>query len=390
MAALAPTVAETLTIKTGTDGSSLQILCVNDEEHPIHIKNEHFEGHVLVRVQNFRGVVPEGGRKIATVPYFEGRKRLMSFQFQGKFAKEWNGEDLIWSQDWDQPLSAPKMIGLFTKFWSMSDPGSYSEINSPTPYMRSYILTAMCTITSWKSTGELIEPFRPILVENVNGLLPENVLTKRTNPDPKTLLAAQMSAVSLGAPASGPGTPAVVDEPEEEPTLTAEEIAAAQNEVATPVSPTNAVPEQKRYFLRRPTNSQPTPAQLQAALAKEIKLIEKIQGGGEDTVKDRRKFFASEENRKEIVFRPDTVYGFEVFNPYFDPNEFKIKIPALTIDLGKVTNGQPMRLTLMNKEGTIKFFVVEVSVTQPEEVPASVSGEKTTTLGRLGSFFNKK
>ena len=42
------------------------------------------------------------------------------------------------------------------------------------------------------------------------------------------------------------------------------------------------------------------------------------------SVKDRRKYFAVKENRERAVFVPSLVYGFEVFNPYFDPNSFKV------------------------------------------------------------------
>ncbi|KAI9337927.1 hypothetical protein BDR26DRAFT_863307 [Obelidium mucronatum] len=386
-------VAETLTVKVGASATRLQIACPNDEENPIHIKNDHFEGDVLVRVKNFRGVVPDDSKVIATVPYFEGRKRLMSFQFQGRFAKEWTGDDLVWSQDWDLPLAAPKMIGLFQKFYQMTDAGSYSDINAEKPYMRSYVVTAMCTITSWKPVvppGEIDEePFRPMLVENVNGLLAADVLSKRTNPESKIPLTSQLSNLSFSVPPSGPGTPVISDEPEEMSELgpTAEEIAAAS--AGGPATPE---PTRSSSFFRRNTNSQPTPAQLQQALAKEIKLIEKIQQGGEESVKDRRKYFSLEENRKDTIFKPELVYGFEVFNPFFDPNEFKIKIPGITIDLSKVTNGQPMRLRLMSKDGSTVFFTVEVSVAQPEApVPGSVAAEEKEkgTLGKLWGRFSK-
>ncbi|KAJ3027833.1 UNVERIFIED_CONTAM: hypothetical protein HDU68_003034 [Siphonaria sp. JEL0065] len=365
-----------------------QLACPNDEDNPIHIKNEHFEGDVLVRVKNFSGIVPEDARRIPTCDYFDGRKRLMSFQFQGRFSKEWSADDLVWSQDWDQPLSAPKMIGLFTKFYSMTDPGSFSDISNTTPYMRSYLVTAMCTISSWRPVvppGESDdEPFRPMLIENVNGLLPDDVLSKRQNPDSKIPLASQLSNLAISAPPSGPGTPVITDEPEETSELgpTAEEIAAATAGTSTPE------PARASSFFRRNTNSQPTPAQLQQALAKEIKLIEKIQLGGEDSVKERRKYFAVEENRKDTIFRSDLIYGCEVFNPYFNPNEFNIKIPGITIDLLKVTNGQPMRLRLMSKDGATVFFTVEVSVSPPEPaVPGSVA--EKGSLSKLWERFSK-
>jgi hypothetical protein len=62
----------------------------------------------------------------------------------------------------------------------------------------------------------------------------------------------------------------------------------------------------------------------EAAPTRDWKLIARAKKGGEEAVKDRRKFFSDEENRREAIFHPSKVYGFEVFNPYFDPNTFKV------------------------------------------------------------------
>ncbi|KAI8616153.1 hypothetical protein BC830DRAFT_1119280 [Chytriomyces sp. MP71] len=394
--------AETLTIKIGPSPSKLIVCNPNDEENPIHVKNAEFEGDVLIRVANFRGVVPDDAPgPISTIPYFEGRSRKMSFQFQGRFAREWTADDLVWSQDWDAPLAAPTMIGLFTKFWKMTDPGSFSEINSPTPFMRSYVATAMCSITSWKPVSDVgDEPFRPVLVEDINGLLSQNAIIKARNAP----LTTQLSALSVSSvPNSGPastvnsesGFPgSVINGAEttggEVSEVTGGDAVAAENMVAEMVAQEqgSALPAQtiasKFSFPKRVSPQQKEQQQKQLQAEKESKLIEKVMKGGEDSVKDRRKFFAIDENRKETVFKPDTVYGFEVFNPYFDPNEFKIKIPGVSIDLHKVTNGQPMRLRLMSKDGQTVFFVVEVSAQPPP--PAA---EGTTTSSRLGGMFNR-
>ncbi|KAJ3139400.1 hypothetical protein HK100_011675 [Physocladia obscura] len=380
------TLAETLQIRVGSGAENDWQLCVpNDEDAPVRVANAHFTGAVLVRVNNFRGRVPDGHTRLTSSPYFDGRKRLMSLQFQARFSKQWSAEDLIWSQDWDQPLNAPKMIGLFTSFWKLQDPGSFSEINSATPYMRSYVVTAMCTLTSWRPAipdpndeDDEPEPFRPMLVENVNGLLPNDVITRRAKDSFQAPLAPQLSNLSLlDSNSSRPGTPNAQS-------IDANSVTDAGGATSEDYPAEAAKQNQQRFMFRRPTNSnQPTPTQQQLAIAKEIKMIEKIQAGGDDSVKDRRRYFAVEENRKETIFKPDTVYGFEVFNPYFDPNEFKIKIPAITIDLHKVTNGQPMRMRLMTKDGSTVFFSVEVSISPGED---TVADQSRLGIGNLWGF----
>jgi hypothetical protein len=41
------------------------------------------------------------------------------------------------------------------------------------------------------------------------------------------------------------------------------------------------------------------------------RMLERLSKGGEESVKDRRKYFAVQENRKNTIFEPDTVYGME-------------------------------------------------------------------------------
>ncbi|KAJ3202947.1 hypothetical protein HDU82_006953 [Entophlyctis luteolus] len=396
-------VAESLRIRIGPSPAKMELCTPNDEDSP---------GDILIRINNFRGVVPPGCPRIPTTPYFNGRKRLMSFQFQGRFTKEWSADDLIWSQDWDQPLNSPKMIGLFTTFWKMTDPGSYSEINNPTPYMRSYVVTGMCTLTAWRpSSGrgeeddDEPELFRPILIEDVNRLLPSDALTKRTSAAaalkiPPSVLSSQLSGLTLENPPSGPGTPTVSSDPVVVDADDAENVDSNDSVADDGPVQSNSSGKQvggtSRNLFRKVTNMQSSGLdQKQLALAKEIKLIEKMMGGGEDSVKERRKYFGVEENRKETIFRPDMIYGFEVFNPYFDPNEFKIKIPAITIDLVKVTNAQPMRMRLMSKDGRTVFFVVEVSVSPQMEDETSVSfvstsdGTASSTLSKLWGRLTK-
>ncbi|KAJ3108482.1 hypothetical protein HDU97_001189 [Phlyctochytrium planicorne] len=334
----------TLTIKVGSTVDTLQICNPNDEDRPIRISNPEFEGQVLVRVNNFHGVVPPGCRPIPTSPYFEGHRRKMSFQFQGKFERAYTADDLIWSTDWDFPINVPKLMGLFTRFYSMIDPGSFNDLKSDTPYMRSYVTTAMCTIQAWPIRRPHDTEFRPILVEDINFLLP---------PDPTMHphMHAHMPPTHHVPP------------PPSQPISPRESTTSLETSVSN-LSISHPPPPRKSSLSPSPGTAPPPPRGSSLAAppdTRDWKQINKLRGGGEEAVKERRKYFSSEENRRMTVFQPGFVYGFEVFNPYFDPNTFKIKIPGVTLDMFKVGNGQPMRTRLMTKDGKVVFFVVEVS-----------------------------
>ncbi|KAI9324166.1 hypothetical protein DFJ73DRAFT_966528 [Zopfochytrium polystomum] len=322
--------AATLRIRVGTSIDSMVVCNPNDEAHPIRIQSDSFDGYFLIRVHNFQGVVPDGATRIPTCKYFEGHRRLMSVQFQGRFKQPWTANDLVWSNDWEQPLKVPKMMGLFTKFLSVTDPGSFSDLKIDTPYMRSFAVTAMCTIAAWNPTAQdpKDEPFRLTLTEDVTTLLP--------SPDGPSIPSRGSSSASLTSEMSSVS------------------LSDAPAAAAAP-KPTKRIVPPRGASLAAAAASEPEEP------TRDWKLIEKVKKGGEDGVTARRKFFASEANRKEAIFHPSKVYGFEVFNPYFDPNTFKTKIPAVTIDMKKMMRGQPLRTRLMTGDGRTVFLIVELS-----------------------------
>ncbi|KAI9358641.1 hypothetical protein DFJ73DRAFT_819205 [Zopfochytrium polystomum] len=323
--------AATLRIRVGTSVDSLVVCNPNDEARPVRILSEHFDGYFLIRIKNFQGVVPEGEPRIPNCSYFEGRRRLMSVQFQGSFTQPWTANDLVWSNDWEQPLNVPKVMSLFTKFMSVTDPGSYSDLKIDRPYMRSYVVTAMCTLSAWSPVSEdpMNEPFRVNITEDASSLYPTangpRATSRANSLASVSSTTSNLVSVSLSDSAAKPGRRIV---PPRGASLAASAAAAAE-------------PEEP---------------------ARDWKLIEKAKKGGEEGVAARRKFFASEVNRREAIFHPSQVYGFEVFNPYFDPNSFKTKIPGgVTIDMRRMMRGQPMRTRLMTSDGRTVFLVVELS-----------------------------
>ncbi|KAJ3175911.1 hypothetical protein HK101_010555 [Irineochytrium annulatum] len=189
----------------------------------------------------------------------------------------------------------------------------------------------MCTISSWPCPQEPSDDdFRREITEDITHLLP---------PD-QSLISARSSTSAGSLP---PGSVASSANAQQDG------FGSAPNSPRT--SSRSLAPSSSGGFFSRGST-----------VEKENRQLEKMRGGGEEAVKERRKYMAVEENRKATIFQPGFYHAFEVFNPYFDPMNFTIKIPGITIDLMKVTNGLPMRSTLMSKDGKTVFLVVEMIV----------------------------
>ncbi|KAI8928948.1 hypothetical protein BC831DRAFT_446524 [Entophlyctis helioformis] len=133
---------------------------------------------------------------------------------------------------------------------------------------------------------------------------------------------------------------------------------------STPTGPATPSAPAGRFslFSRSTSNASATKAAADAAKAD--------AANREQLVSARRKLFTSAETRQQVMINPDTVFAFESFNPFFDPNTFRIKMPAVSIDLRSMLCGQPFRMALRSKDKSVTFLVIEILVSDA----ASASG----------------
>jgi hypothetical protein len=70
--------------------------------------------------------------------------------------------------------------------------------------------------------------------------------------------------------------------------------------------------------------------------------------------------------RSVHFFQPQIIYSFllafEIFNGFFDPNTFKVKIPGIHYDLNKVLDGQPLCLFLRTFDSNHTLAIIELSL----------------------------
>ena len=79
-----------LEVKVGSDRFHMETCRVNDTLRPHEIDTEHFVGRVLVRILDASGAKEgEDGRE-----YFKDRSRRFCIQIEGRFKKQWNGDQI--------------------------------------------------------------------------------------------------------------------------------------------------------------------------------------------------------------------------------------------------------------------------------------------------------
>ncbi|BFZ53093.1 hypothetical protein PYCC9005_000116 [Savitreella phatthalungensis] len=144
-----------LKIKVSVGGSktSLQTAHVNDGSRPTHVKNEHFEGDVVVRVKNFDGIVPDGDSvRSSDETYFSSTSDTSSMQFRGIFhGKDLTGDDLLFGNDFDEPIkdSLPPGTSLGLKAMTWIDPALETDLYCDKPWAFSPLLATMTTLKSY-------------------------------------------------------------------------------------------------------------------------------------------------------------------------------------------------------------------------------------------------
>jgi hypothetical protein len=56
------------------------------------------------------------------------------------------------------------------------------------------------------------------------------------------------------------------------------------------------------------------------------------------------------------------ILAMEVFNGFFDPNTFYVKIPGINYDLNHILDGQPLRIYLRSKDAKTQFACIQLSL----------------------------
>ncbi|KAI7831306.1 hypothetical protein BC939DRAFT_375883, partial [Gamsiella multidivaricata] len=260
-----------LRVSVGGTYTDLSIVNCNDELHPVEFEGPEFKGRAVVRIRDFVGITNDGSEPIHNSEYFKGHNRRFSIQVEGRFKREWDGEQVYFGTDFDRAVQLPQGFDTMFKIAKYIDPVVKTSLSeNEKPWILSPLISSINTMAAW----------RP---QDAN--LPSPPMT----PQHATDIAHGMSLSDSGRS----------------------------------WNTTFFMPDKKSM-----------------------------------STAQRRKQFQTEEARKQFVFKPDLVHGFEFFAPYMDFNTGNIKM-ALSMNILRYLNGQPVRYTCRSLDGNVVFWAVQ-------------------------------
>lgn len=153
--------APRLRVSAGPSVDKLSLLRVNDEEHPMLINNEHFEGRIVVRIQDFTGVRPgksgendkESANSVTALhsSYFDhghAKGLTWSIQVQGRFKKNVSANDLVFGNKFDKPIrdKLPWGTSVALRAIGIIDPSLKHDVYCDEPWAFGPLLTSVSRI----------------------------------------------------------------------------------------------------------------------------------------------------------------------------------------------------------------------------------------------------
>lgn len=167
-----------LRVSTGTSASDLKVHAVNYDEEPFEIKTAAFEGRLVVRIKGFHGAAPKGKEPLRTTQstYFETFPKITwSIQLQGRFLKEFSGDDVVFGNIFDAPIRdyLPYGTSAALKAVSWIDPSLEQDIYADKPWAWSPLIATMQLVRLSKSEGKLPAWSSKLPDEDVSAYVPE-------------------------------------------------------------------------------------------------------------------------------------------------------------------------------------------------------------------------
>ncbi|KAJ3014807.1 UNVERIFIED_CONTAM: hypothetical protein HDU68_000122 [Siphonaria sp. JEL0065] len=132
-----------LQVRIGPSVDELSLYNVNDDNNPAFVDSNLFVGYVLIRIKDFNGVTPNGTPPISKTPYFDkDRKRLFSFQFQGRVKEPIDGDDFVQGNMWKKKIKVPWGSNVILKLAEMLDSTFSHDVYADEPWTMSTALSS--------------------------------------------------------------------------------------------------------------------------------------------------------------------------------------------------------------------------------------------------------
>ncbi|CAO3565924.1 unnamed protein product [Mortierella alpina] len=382
-----------LRVRVGGSYTDLAIVNCNDEAHPIEFDGPEFKGRAMVRIRDFVGITNDDSDPVLNSEYLKGHNRRFSLQVEGRFKREWDGQQVYFGTDFDRSVELPDGFEMMLKIARYIDPVVKTSLTKDgKPWILSPLVSSINTMAAWRPQDAAIEniklPSPPITprpsmdisraftmtengvtgaVSNAWGFLGKlkrgnrsSVMSTASNNENSGLnsyansrnnssdqldnkdkdktrqnngIASPVPAVAAGSSASGlQGILSPATPQPETPSLTASSTEEEHNDEGMPLGPWRRFVEEDTTFFMPDKNSLST--------------------------SQRRKHFQTEQNRKDFVYKTDLVHGFDFFSPHMDFNTFDIRM-GLSMNIRKYLAGQPVRYVCRTLEGDTIFWAVQ-------------------------------
>ncbi|KAF9420302.1 hypothetical protein BGZ94_009159 [Podila epigama] len=305
---------------------SLTPIAPNDDAHPVLIESDEFIGQVVVRIKGLDksyGYL-EGTKQDNTVampdsPWFQmpgGDNNLCSIQIHGRFKRSWPCDQVVFGNQFEQPLRLPPFSSVALKFVQLIDPGLEADIYGSQPWAFSPLIATMNTVnisTSYVSAATGVHSDGIETHPEKHELPPWPSSNGEHIPEDTTLLFDTITDPTLSPPAKN-GDDKSKDNGKETLDLAPKKTKAMNTT-------------------------------------------------------ERRAYFSKSSNLAKHSYRPEHVYGFDFFNPYLNFANFTLKIPGFSVDITRYWDGQPLTYVMKLKDTSVEFLAIQFELVPVQEHP---------------------
>ncbi|KAI1321633.1 hypothetical protein EDD11_003113 [Mortierella claussenii] len=379
-----------LRVRVGGSYTDLAVINCNDELHPIEFDTPEFKGRAMVRIKDFVGITNDGSEPILNSDYFKGHNRKFSIQIEGRFKREWDGEQVYFGTDFDRKVELPKGFDTMFKIAKYIDPVVKTSLTEDgKPWILSPLVSSINVMSAWRPQDALLPspPLTPLQSADMARTLNMSESShmwgflgklKKGNRGSTTSLTSHTSQDVYGSqPSTANNSSEHVDAMSNGSGHHHTHHHQLQHHLAAEPSPLSSSPTLSNFAVSSTTgaadsvstNGSSTSASEDGHDDTDMPLGHWRGHIDEDTTffmpnkpnmgtSQRRKYFQTEQARRQFVFKPDLVHGFEFFSPHMNFNKFEINM-GLRMDIRRYLAGQPVRYTCRTLDGSTVFWAVQ-------------------------------
>jgi len=290
-------VDHTIRVSAGSSPQTLKPVNPNDEHNPILIDNDHFIGYLLVRVVNFSGLPPTPTTPIIPNPpseYFKGRNRRYSIAIQGRWKKQWGGDDIVFGMDFDTRLRMPTGASVGLKIAKWLDPALEADLWCEKPWLYTPLVSAMNAMAVY----EVDDP--EVRGGGSGGSAGSSESSKPVKGNKVSPVSKPSGSGSTPTTPSNPSLPSHQQQP--------------SIDIGTWSFASRSIPESTSLLFSPPSSSPTTHTPSTTSNPPQLPSYDK-----------RKKFFATAPQRSLATLHPSYIYAMDFYDAYFDFTNVSLK-----------------------------------------------------------------